>query len=300
MRITNNMVTESILGELQSLETQQSTEQTQVSSGLAVNLPSDNPEAFSQIVELDSQNAETQQFSDNATQALNVASASYSGLNSLQQLYDRVSQLGVLGAGADDGTSQQAYGTEIDQLVQQAVQVGNSQLGSDYLYGGTASGSPPFVATTDTSGQISSVAYVGNSDATAIPISQNATVSPTTSGQTNSGIADFINNMIALRDAVNSGDSTSIASANTALGASEDVITSAVADNGAVQARIQSDQTQQQATINDNTNLISSAADLDIPTAMVKLNQTQLAYQAALQSASSVMHLSILNYIVLD
>ena len=46
--------------------------------------------------------------------------------------------------------------------------------------------------------------------------------------------------------------------------------------------------------------MISNAADADLPTLMVQLNQAQLAYQAALQSSASVMHLSILNYINLS
>jgi flagellar hook-associated protein 3 FlgL len=300
MRITNNMVTDSILTELQSLETEQSTLQTQLSTGLAVSQPSDNPQAFGQVIELEGQSSQLQQYAANSTQALNVANASYAGLNSLQQLYDRASQLGALGAGAEDPTSQQAYASELDQLVQQSVQVGNSQLGESYLYGGTADTTAPFTSTTNAQGQITAVSYAGSSTTTGIPISATATVSPSTSGQTNSGIADFINNLISLRDALQSGSSSSIASANTALNGSEDVITAAVADNGAVQARIQSDQTQQQAIVTENSNLISNAADLDIPTTMVKLNQAQVAYQAALQSSASVMHLSLLNYVILQ
>jgi flagellar hook-associated protein 3 FlgL len=300
MRITNNMVTSSIMTELQQLETQQSSLQTEVSSGLAVTQPSDNPQAFSQVIELQGQSDQIQQFDANATQALNVANASYAGLSSLQQIYDRASQLGTLATSAVDGTSQQAYATEVDQLIQQAVQVGNSQLGGSYLFAGTADSSPPISAATDASGTITAVSYAGNSGTTPIPISATSTVVPATSGETNSGIADFINNLISLRDALQSGDATGIGTANTNLSSSEDVITTAVADNGAIQARIQSDQTQQQAMATQDSTMISNAADADLPTTMVQLNQAQLAYQAALQSSASVMHLSILNYINLQ
>jgi len=300
MRITNNMVTGSIMTELQQLETQQSSLQTEVSSGLAVTQPSDNPQTFSQVIELQGQSNQLQQFDANATQALNVANASYAGLSSLQQIYDRASQLGALGTSAVDGTSQQAHATEVDQLIQQAVQVGNTQLGSSYLFAGTADSSPPIAATTNASGTITAVSYAGNSGATPIPISETSTVVPGTSGETNSGIADFINNLISLRDALQSGGATGISAANSNLSASEDVITTAVADNGAVQARIQSDQTQQQALASQDATMISNAADADLPTLMVQLNQAQLAYQAALQSSASVMHLSILNYINLS
>jgi flagellar hook-associated protein 3 FlgL len=301
MRITDNMVTNNLLAQIQQLTTQQSQLQSEVGSGLAVTQPSDNPAVFGQVVELESQNQQQTQFNDNAGQALDLANASYSGLQSMQSAYDRASQLGALGGnGTTDASSQQAYANELDQLIQQSVQLGNSQLNGNYLYAGTADSTPPFTTTLNASGQIASVTYVGNSAQASIPLSATASVSPATSGTTNAGIATWINSMISLRDALNSGDSTAIAAANASLGSAEDTITGAVAENGAVQARIQSVQTQQQSETTELNTLISNDTNADLPTTIVQLNQTQLAYQAALQSAASIMHISILNYLTLS
>lgn len=300
MRITNNMVTESILSQLQQLESQQAGLQTEASSGLAVTQPSDNPAVFGQVIELQSQNDQLAQDNTNATQALNVASASYAGLDSLQQIYDSASQLGTLGTGVLGSANAQADAPQVDELIQQAVQVANSQLDGNYLYAGTAVSQPPFTTATNAQGQITSVSYVGNSNQMSIPLSGSSSVSPSTSGATNSGIADFINNLVALRDALQSGDSTSIGAAASSLSGDEDTITSAVAENGAVQARIQAEQTQLQSSATEVNSLISNDANADLPTTIVKLNQAQLAYQAALQTAASVMHLSLLNYVNLQ
>jgi flagellar hook-associated protein 3 FlgL len=43
--------------------------------------------------------------------------------------------------------------------------------------------------------------------------------------------------------------------------------------------------------------LISNEADADLSQTLVQLNQTQTAYQAALQSASIVMATSLLGYV---
>ncbi len=67
-----------------------------------------------------------------------------------------------------------------------------------------------------------------------------------------------------------------------------------------MQARIQSVQTQQQSETTELNTLISNDTNADLPTTIVQLNQTQLAYQAALQSAASIMHISILNYLTLS
>lgn len=300
MRITNNMVSNAILSQLQQLNAQQSTLQSQVSSGLAISQPSDSPAVFGQVMGLESQSRQLAQFTSNANRALNLADASYSGLSSMVKIYDRASQLGTLANGAQGASANQAYASELDQLIQQTVQVANSQLGNDYIYAGTAVGAPPFTTTTNSQGQISGVTYVGNSSQTTIPLSGTASVSPTTSGTTNSGIAGFINQMVALRDALRSGDPATLQSSATTLLQSENVLTGAVAENGAVQARIQSDQTQIQSSAAGVTKLISSEADADLPSTIVKLNQAQLAYQAALQSAASVMHMSLLNYVNLQ
>ena len=50
--------------------------------------PSDNPAAFGQVIQEEGQSSQLAQFSQNAAQALNLAQASYAGLNSLTQIYD--------------------------------------------------------------------------------------------------------------------------------------------------------------------------------------------------------------------
>ena len=301
MRITNNMVTNGILNELQQLQNQQSSLQTEVSTGLAVTQPSDNPTVYGQVVGLQYENDQLAQFNANASQALSIANASYGGLDSLQQIYDRASQLGTEGSGSLGTGASRDYSSELDQLIQQAVQVANSQQSGSYIYGGTAVGTAPFTTATDpATGQISGVTYVGNFHQASIAVSTTSSVSPGTSGATNSGIAGFINGMIALRGALQSGDSGSIDTATSNLASSEDVITSAVAENGAVQARIQAEQTQLQARSAEIGTLISGDADTNLASTIVQLNQAQLAYQASLQTAASVMHLSLLNYVQLQ
>ncbi len=297
MRITNNMVTNNLLSQIQQLNSQQSSLQTEVGSGLRITQPSDDPAAVGQVLNLESQNTQITQYGNNATRALSVSQASYSGLSSLMQVFNRASELAAEGGNGVDATNDPTLATEMDQLVQQATEVANSQLGSEYLYGGTAVTTAPFTTSLNGQGQIASVTYTGNSTQAKIPLSPTTSISPWTAGATNTGIGDFINTLASLRDALQAGDTAAIATATTSLNTSEDTLTSAVAETGAVQARILSDQTQQQAGLTEIASQISSLADADLPSTIVRLNQVQLAYQAALQTAGQVMQLSILNYI---
>jgi flagellar hook-associated protein 3 FlgL len=297
MRITNNMVTNTVLAELQQLDSQQSTLQAEVSSGLAVTQPSDDPGVFGQVIQEEGQSNQLAQFNQNATQALDTANSSYAGITSLTQIYDRATQLATLGSGTLGASANSGYADELNQLIQQAVTVANSQSAGNYLYGGTATNTPPFTTTTDSSGNITAVSYVGNSEQTAIPLSASSSVSPSTSGTTNSGFADIINNMIAVRNALTANDPNALATASTALNNAGDTLSTAAADNGAVQLRIQSEQTQEQSTATEVSSLISSQTSANLPQTITQLNQAQIAYQAAMETAVKVMQLSLTQYI---
>ncbi len=297
MRITNLTTANSIIGSIDSLSSQQSTLQAEVASGQKVTNPDDNPTGFNTALNLQEDLSQVTQYASNASQALTVAQASSSGLQSLNSISDRAGQLATLGTGTLGASAMQSYGAEVDQLIQQAVQAGNTSFNGAYLYGGTADGSPPFSTTTNASGQITGVTYNGNASQTNIPLSSSTTVAPTTDGTTNAGIATFINNLISLRDALNSGSTTAVSATQSGLTTGEDLITSAIASNGGAQTMIQAAQADQTSKTQSLQSDLSSIVDADLPTTTVQLSQTQTAYQAALQSAVSTMQLSILNYI---
>ena len=75
------------------------------------------------------------------------------------------------------------------------------------------------------------------------------------------------------------------------------MIIAAMADSGGMQTRIEAAQSQQLDRVMGLETLVSNESSVDLPTTIVKLNQAQTAYQAALSSAAKVMNLSLLDYI---
>jgi flagellar hook-associated protein 3 FlgL len=297
MRIVNNTVSDNFIRQIQQLGTTQTKLQSQVASGLRITQPDDDPAAVGRVINLQAQARALDQFSRNATRALDLSQASYSGLQQLKKISDRATEIGTLGSGALNPESRAAYAAELNQLIEQALQLGNSRLGNDYLYAGTAVDQPPFVATRDAAGDITTVSYAGNSAQAPIPLSETATVTPTTSGATNTSLGDFLNHLVALRDALRANDATALTAAQTALIGTEDILVSALAEHGAVQMRIEASQQQQAGLAENLAGLISAETEADLPSTIVKLNQAQTAYQAALQSAASIMRTSLLDYI---
>lgn len=297
MRVATNSVSENIISQLQKLSTKQAQLQSQVATGQRITQPADDPAAIGRVLKLQSQQRQTAQYTRNADRALQLSQASYAGLQAIKKISDRVTEIGTLTNGMQSDAAMQAYASELDQLIEQGVQAANSNLSNEYLFGGTAVDAPPFAATRDANGQITSVAYHGNTDQAAIPLSDTAAVTPGTSGDTNTGLRDMLNSMIALRDAITSGNTGAISSIQSDLLGSEDKLVAALAEHGGVQTRIEVMQSEQTTQSENTDSLISSEANADMATTIVRLNEIQTAYQAALQSSSYIMRLSLLDYI---
>jgi flagellar hook-associated protein 3 FlgL len=297
MRITTNTVSDQVIHQIQTLGSRQAKLQNQVSTGQKIFEAEDNPAAIGRIINLQSEQRQIGQYSRNVTRALSLSQASFAGLQAVKKVSDRATEIGVLGSGVNGAAASAAYASEVDQIIEQALQAANARLGNDYLFAGTASDAPPFTATRDANGQITAVAYVGNSSRSAIAVSENSNLSPGSSGATNAGLGDFINHLVGLRDALNANDPAAVSTVQTTLIADEDQLVSAIAEQGGIQTRIEAALSQQQARAATLTSLLSDEVDADLPTTLVKLSQATTAYQAALQSGSSIMKLSLLDYI---
>ncbi len=298
MRVTTNTVSANIVLQIQALGAQQALLQTQVSTGQRISRPEDDPAAAGRVLNLQSEQRQITQYTRNATRALELSQASFSGLKEMKKVSDRATELGTLGSGVGGSTANAAYASELNQLIGHAIEIANSRSRGDYIYSGTAVSSPPFVVSSvNALGQVAKVDYVGNSAGAAVPLSETTSITASTTGTTNTALGDFINQLVALRDALNGTDQSAVSAAQNNLVNGENLLVSAIAEHGGVQTRIESAQSQQQDRTTSLGALVSSETDTDLPTTIVKLNQAQLAYQAALQSAANIMKVSILDYL---
>ena len=297
MRVPTNSTAESVLSQITKLGSQQAFLQKQVSTNQRIFNPEDDPAAVGRLIGLDTERRQLLQFKTNAGLASNIAQSSYSGLTSLADLSDRASELATLAGDATSSSSYEVYAGELNQLLEQAVQVGNTRYGGDYLYAGTALDTAPFTVSRNSAGQVTSATYAGNSGETPLALSEVSSVSPRTSGTTNQGIADFINRIASLRDALTAGDTAGIATARTDLEDSGTLLVNAISDNGAVQLRIEVNAKQQTSRLTSLGQLASDDADVDLAATIVKLSQTTTSYEAALASGSKILQMSLLDYL---
>ena len=298
MRIATNSASEAVLAQLTKLSQRQAQLQTQAATGQRIFQPEDDPAAVGRILGLETERRQINQFQANATRALEVSQSSYAGIQEMKKISDRAGELVTLGAGASSPDAFKAYAKEVNQLVEQAVQLGNTKFRNDYLFAGTAVTTQPYDdSNRDASGNLLSVSFAGNATQSTVQLSENSSIAPGTTNATNTGMGDFINNLIALRDALNSGSSATVSAVQPDLETSENLLVNALSEHGAIELRIEVNQKQQEVRAQNIETLVAKDADADLASTVVRLSQTSTAYEAALSSATKILRMSLLDYI---
>ena len=159
MRIPNFTISDSLVSRLQKLTATQADLQAQVSSGQRITVASDDPAAMARVLDFQTEKQNLQQWARNGDRALGVSQASFSAVKQLKSVSDRAGEIAVLGVGATGADAYNAYSTEVNALLEQALQVANTKNGGQNLFGGTQTSTPPFTATRDVAGQITGVTY---------------------------------------------------------------------------------------------------------------------------------------------
>jgi flagellin-like hook-associated protein FlgL len=203
MRVTFNAFPDTLLGRLQSLGSEQNKSLTQLSTGQRIAAPSDDAPAMQRILNLRTEKKQNQQYYRNATDGLDRSKVTFSALEQLKDLLVRSSELAANLSGASSDQEYKAKAAEIDQLIQQGVNLGNTKLRGSYLFSGQTTETKPF-ETNPPSGKIDSVTYNGSNDEAKIHIGEgeSMTIAVSATPQENGDVAGILNEMIRLRDAM--------------------------------------------------------------------------------------------------
>jgi flagellar hook-associated protein 3 FlgL len=310
MRVTASMFPNTLANQLSLLEAKQQQLQTQAATGQRIQNPEDDPASVRRVLDMQAESRALSQYQTNISRLQAQATSAYDSINALQKVSNRISEIATLADGTKSQQDLNAYATEVNQLIQQAVQIVNSKFQGDYLFAGTLSNEAPFVATTNGTGQVTGVAYQGNAGVAQSEIAEGVTASAQILGANTTSTgprglitdsrsgADFFNHMVALQNDLLNGNVTAIANTDQSqLAQDEENLTYHIANNAAFQSRLDAASSiisNRSAAVDK---LISGEANADLAQTLVRLNETQTAYQAALQSAGKILNLSLLDYL---
>jgi flagellar hook-associated protein 3 FlgL len=284
--------------------------QAQAASGQRIRLPEDDPSAMRRVLDLQAEARTIGQYQENIARLQERSTATYDVMQAVKRISDRAGEIATM---ADDTRSPQElriFAAEVTQLIEQAAQLMNSKHQGDHLFGGTITDQPPFVVSKNATGQVTGVAYQGNQVVPEVEIAEGVTLTVNVPGVNPTGTgaqgfvsdsrtgADFFAHLISLQDNLLAGDTAAINGVDLpTLQNDEQQIISQMATTGAMQARMEAALSVAATRDASIENLISTQADADLADVVVRLNQTQVAYQAALQSGARMLNLSLLDYL---
>ena len=306
MRVTFNTFPDTLLGRLQSLGGEQNKALTQLSTGQRISAPSDDAPAMQRILNLRTEKKQNQQYYRNATDGLEVSKVTFSSLDQIKDLLVRTSELSANVSGVTSEQEFKAKASEIDQLIKQGLNVANTKLRGSYLLAGDRSGetTPPFVL--NASGTIDYSYTVAQQPDDANPqmhVGEDTTLSAFATPKENREVAALLTKMIDMKNAMSNAPSAGTNKASAVLGLrddlanQEDTILSALSRAGTIQYRLETVQKDLELRYESSEKLISTDEDVDFAEATVRLNRSQMAYQAAIQSGAKIQNNSLLDYL---
>ncbi len=149
-------------------------------------------------------------------------------------------------------------------------------------------------------GQISHVEYTGSTDPAndvSFRVGENSSVSPFSRGAANEEYATLLNDMIAFRDAYMAEDIDAVNSVAPRFKESQELVLFGMVEMGSKLQNLEVMGRINEMRFNELETAVSIELDVNIAEAIVQLNSTQTAYEAALSSGARVLNLSLLDYL---
>lgn len=303
MRVSNRTILTASVNRLQDNLQALEKSRHQISSGKRVNTMSDDPSAGTELVRLGSSFRAIEQYRRNINFGKARATTEESTLDELMKTMDRAVELSVAqSSGTANAQTRSITKSEVDVLINQAVALGNTRFGDDYLFGGTRAGEAPlrvppnpgdpFTALVD--GSNTPVDPSGNLD---VEIGDGRYVTPNhnaTQVFLDTGVLDALR---SLSTALGNNDQAAIGASTQTLMTASSHVQDLLGEQGArARELLESDDRLDSLALTMEQHR-SDLRDTEIEKTMIELVGRQTQYQAAMSATARVLGLSLANYL---
>jgi flagellar hook-associated protein 3 FlgL len=313
MRITNNMVSDRVISDLQTQYSQLANTQLQVSTGRRVNNPSEDPTAYSQERMQNAALAGIRSSQGSVNSAQTWLNQSESSLSNLNDVINRAKDLATRAAsGSSSPADRAAAASEVDQLIKAAKDAMNAKVGNDYIFSGTRTDTAPYGTATGDAYQGDGNAVV-RSGGDAVTLQANPTFTDVSGASTpltgaallGSGsasgdgkILDVLTQLAAHLRGGTAADNAALGTTDmTALETNRVAVTSATQAIGAMGNRATAALSRLQDMEDNAKNSIDDLTGVDMAQALTDYSTQSAAYQAALKVGAQIIQPSLLQFL---
>ncbi|MCU6708443.1 flagellar hook-associated protein FlgL [Paenibacillus sp. J5C_2022] len=147
LRVTQTMMNTQMLRNISNNLGRMNNLQNQLSTGMKINKPSDDPVGITFALRYRSELDANDQYTKNVSASLSVMEYTDTTIGQAGDIMQRFRELMVKGAnGALEETSLEAIQTEVSQLYNQMVEIGNSQFNGKQVFNGELTEEKPYPA----------------------------------------------------------------------------------------------------------------------------------------------------------
>jgi flagellar hook-associated protein 3 FlgL len=294
MRITSQMIVDSMLSNVENNQNRLEQLQNQITSGSRIFKPSDDPIGVARVLNLQESVAQSEQYQKNIDQATSWLNTTDSVLQSVTDAMSRARELAVQAGNdtlaASDRTAIQA---EVVQLQAHLLDLAHSKYGPYYLFSGTRSDQPGYVQAADSG--TTPGAYQGNNAqivrelAPGTMVAVNADAQPT--------FDPLFKAMSTLVTGLSASNTTTIQASLTQFDSALDAVSAQRAQVGAKVNRLDFLKSRQSEVNVNLAGLLSQVKDVDMAAAITNFAMGQNVYQASLKAGAQAVQPSLLDYL---
>ncbi len=144
-RVSDTLVNQRLVNQLDADEVNLTRLQTEVSTGQSLVLPSDNPTAAENGIELMQQIAQNTQYQSNVSASQTYLTSTDSAMTSIGNLLNTAQSTAQAALGSTvTSAQQQSAAQQIQQIISQLVDIGNQTIQGRYLFAGSQTSVEPF------------------------------------------------------------------------------------------------------------------------------------------------------------
>ncbi|MHB1697352.1 MAG: flagellin N-terminal helical domain-containing protein [bacterium] len=321
IQVTDSMIYNNINSELLNESTNIYNLQDQISSGLQINYPQDNPSGMVNVLSYKNSTALITQYNSNVSLANEVASTASSTISNTISVVNQAQTLAIEMANGTNNTSMNntAAAQEVGQIINELTQAANTSYNGQNIFTGTnlnqaaAYTSTKALYTTSNGSSVyyNAYTYAGTDANQSYQITQNESIAPsltadsifgndpvnpsgTANPPTTSYTPSGLISVLSLFQQELSGGTYQSDSSNIISGLQNGLnkILSAQSTLGTVVQRLNEQQTNYQTVLSNISQLLGQTQDVNVATAMTSLTQAQDSYQATLEASSNITSLT--------
>ncbi|MCM3786011.1 flagellar hook-associated protein FlgL [Neobacillus mesonae] len=304
-RVTSNMMSSTLMNNINRNAKQMNDTQIQMSTGMKINKPSDDPVGITYALRYRTELNSNEQYQSNVDSALSWLDYTDTVVSQTNEVLQRMRELTVSAAtGSNPQDALDSIRLEVDQLKEQLIDIGNSQLNGKYVLNGQTYNEKPYDfprdanGISDTSGFTSEMIDTGDVNYT---VGSGIQMAINVNGNEVMGSLEEADNVFAIADrlsqALADGDLDSVSAELDQIDTRVEKLLAAQAGVGAKTNRVELMQNRLGDMEYNLTSLQAKTEDADYAELAIQSQIQENIYNATLSVGSKIISSSLVDFL---